>query len=361
MLSQEQFVDLYELLGVAPDSDAAAIRGQINKLYTEAQRNLDHHNFRKRFYYQELFEIHLPQAHQFLLNDAKRAEYDRCLVAFKAGQPLPETSETAEPEPAPTTEGLPAMRGDDGAPAPVATSAGLPTRDITGSVLPSQDTVGNILPAKSGDANLPAVSTSAPPAATPPAARTQPAGGALPGPTQAAASTPVAPATAAGQKSALPPAAGETARATMPAPAVTAPVAPVVAEPEPAQPAGVAAVAETKPWRALPADEVERRRDYKRRELIKSELEAAGRAWSIIGGVAAFVVVSGLLFLVLGFLSSAGGSLANARGIVTAVMLVVGIEAARQCGKAASRSVRRKVVATLSRMPYDELLRRCAS
>jgi hypothetical protein len=46
------FVDLYDLLDLPPGSDVATVRKRITTLYIEAQNNLDHRNFRKRFYYQ---------------------------------------------------------------------------------------------------------------------------------------------------------------------------------------------------------------------------------------------------------------------------------------------------------------------
>ncbi len=92
VLPLDEFVDLYKMLDIAPTASEADLRERVNQLYLEAQRNIDHHNFRKRFYYQQLYEVHLPQAHQLLLDDTRRAEYDRFLDAFNKGEPFPEDS-----------------------------------------------------------------------------------------------------------------------------------------------------------------------------------------------------------------------------------------------------------------------------
>jgi hypothetical protein len=97
------FVDLYDLLDMSPNSDVAAIRKRITSLYIEAQNNLEHRNFRKRFYYQELFETYLPQAHHLLLNEARRATYDGQLQAHHQ-HAIGDSDELRLDKPSPATQ-----------------------------------------------------------------------------------------------------------------------------------------------------------------------------------------------------------------------------------------------------------------
>jgi hypothetical protein len=75
-------IDYYKMLALPADAAEADIRQRLGTLYLKAQQNLDHRNHRKRFYYHELYEVHIPQARVFLLDAQKRACYDR----FLAGQ-----------------------------------------------------------------------------------------------------------------------------------------------------------------------------------------------------------------------------------------------------------------------------------
>jgi hypothetical protein len=83
-MSDNRFVDLYSILDVPPDATTDVIRRQIARLYIEAQDNLEHRNFRKRFYYSEMYEVHLPNAHHSLLNEERRAAYDLALKSHLA-------------------------------------------------------------------------------------------------------------------------------------------------------------------------------------------------------------------------------------------------------------------------------------
>lgn len=84
ILDEESFIDLYEMLDVSPETDASALRKRISVMYLEAGENLDHQNHRKRFYYRELYEIHLPNARLILLDLQKRAAYNEKLQAYSA-------------------------------------------------------------------------------------------------------------------------------------------------------------------------------------------------------------------------------------------------------------------------------------
>jgi hypothetical protein len=89
-MAQNEFVDLYAILQLAPETDTATVKKRINEKYLEAQQNLDHRNPTKRLEYQQLYEIYLPQARHLLLDGNHRAEYDRYLQAFRSGKSVSE-------------------------------------------------------------------------------------------------------------------------------------------------------------------------------------------------------------------------------------------------------------------------------
>lgn len=294
VLPLDEFVDLYKMLDISPNASEAELRERVNQLYLEAQRNIDHHNFRKRFYYQQLYEVHLPQAHQLLLDATRRAEYNRFLDAFNKGEPFPEDS--------PSTE--------DG----IVTSGDLGRSDSLGD---------DMIPTVGGNASA---IPSAPPTATPTVAEST------------AATTPAPSAPAA-------------------APRVTTPKPVAPTPPRPAAPATPKRIAPSSPSVASSAarrvavdiEDMERRRDHKRRELIRGELEAAGQTWGYGAGVAVFLVC-----MAIAFFAGAGKPPFLAGGAVVGVVLGI------MAGRSALRAARRNIVAALSKMPYDELLRRCA-
>lgn len=75
----EESVDLYELLGVAPNADMKRVRKRIGEMFLEAQNNVEHRSFRRRFYYRELMEVLLPKARHHLLNVERRQNYNHSL------------------------------------------------------------------------------------------------------------------------------------------------------------------------------------------------------------------------------------------------------------------------------------------
>lgn len=83
----DEFVDLYEILGVPLDADREVLRKRINEMYLEAQRNLDHRSFQMRVKYQEIFEVTMPQARYILLDAGRRAEYDRMVSSMRGLPP----------------------------------------------------------------------------------------------------------------------------------------------------------------------------------------------------------------------------------------------------------------------------------
>ncbi len=93
-VNQDEFVDLYDALNLSQNADIEKVKKRINALYLESQQNLDHRNAKKRLQYQQLYEIILPQARHLLLDEGRRAEYDKYLTAFKTGTKVAATSET---------------------------------------------------------------------------------------------------------------------------------------------------------------------------------------------------------------------------------------------------------------------------
>lgn len=71
------FVDLYAILGLAPEAETPDVLRKIQQCYSEAQQNLNHSSTHKRLQAQQMFHVYLPQARQVLLSDASRAEYDK--------------------------------------------------------------------------------------------------------------------------------------------------------------------------------------------------------------------------------------------------------------------------------------------
>jgi len=95
-VNQEDFIDLYDALNLPQNADIEKVRKRINALYLESQQNLDHRNPKKRLQYQQLYEIILPQARHLLLDEDRRAEYDRYLTAFKTGTKVAATHKPNE-------------------------------------------------------------------------------------------------------------------------------------------------------------------------------------------------------------------------------------------------------------------------
>lgn len=282
VLALDEFVDLYKILEVPATSTDADLRERVNSLYLEAQRNLDHHNFRKRFYYQQLYEVHLPQAHQLLLNAPQRADYDRYLNCFNKGLPFPTDSGPGEQAPSST--------------------------DLSRSERLDEE----MLPAASAETM-------------------QAAKAAQPAKSEAAPKP--------GPKASFD---FDQAKERMARPA-----APKTA-PKPS----------SKEWQkkqaALDTAEMERRRDSKRRDLIKGELIAAGTTYGVGAGIACAVVLAAPLLLALSSMKMLG----NAPVLIIGLIVIAGI--AWAAGDYSVKNARRRIVVELSKMPYDQLLRRCS-
>ena len=104
----------------------------------------------------------------------------------------------------------------------------------------------------------------------------------------------------------------------------------------------------------MDASEVERRRDSKRRELIKRELVAVGKTWGWGVAFGCFVILAAILLVVLNSMRMLSNTSVLFGGLA-GVAVIAGLT-----GRYALREARRRIVVVLSKMPYDELLRRCA-
>ncbi|MBV9864442.1 MAG: hypothetical protein JO316_03780 [Abitibacteriaceae bacterium] len=70
------WIDFYALLDVAPDADETAIRKRISARYSEASTNYNHRDLQRREYYQLLGQQVIPQCRRILLNPEFREWYD---------------------------------------------------------------------------------------------------------------------------------------------------------------------------------------------------------------------------------------------------------------------------------------------
>ena len=278
-------VDLYALLDVPRDADAALLRKRIAQLYLEAQENLDHRNFRRRFYYQELFEVFLPQAHHILLNEKRRAEYNVQLVVRNRGAKASAAAPIASTREAPPSPSLsPATAPPTAAPRQVQPPeivprpAPAPVEESLNEEQLQHELQDDLVESLAGDREA-----------------------------QARAE--------------------EVIRKRPPTPE----------------------------WARMDASRVEQRREIRRAALIKEELIATGQRF----GVAAACGV-GLLCGALAFVMKQALEIQGTAALIFAAIALVAMAGAAFFGwHFASRESRRRVVAQLSRMSYDELLRRC--
>jgi hypothetical protein len=296
-----------------------------------------------------LYETHLARARHFLLDVARRQHYNDCLIAYHAGQPFDFAAlfESASAGSAAKAVAAPVIN-----PAPAAATA-ISTAPMT-----------------------PAEPSAAAPKASKPAV-VAPAQASIP-------ATSVAKESPAAVKIAVP-----TAADTIATPKAEGTVRPAAATADDANvsPGGVAtaSLAATRnsgeattagdtsaqrlekllqaPTLRIDAAEDERRRDYRRREMIGAELRARSR---VTGLSAAFVLVlcgaAALYPFQNALLSNHGENETGLSGsdlvlIVMAYLLVLGV--ASVVSWQAARFSRRRIIGWLSRMTYDELLRHC--
>jgi hypothetical protein len=105
---------------------------------------------------------------------------------------------------------------------------------------------------------------------------------------------------------------------------------------------------------AMDRETVERRRDSKRRELIKHELVVTGLRWALLGGAGAFLPGAALAFV---FYLALAPKTMLFHIIAFAFVMAVAVLIGRQ----SMRWAKRRIVGVLSQMSYDELLRHCGS
>jgi hypothetical protein len=377
--SQDEFVDLYDVLEIPEQADGEEIRKRINVLYIEAQQNLDHRNIKKRMQFQQMYEIYLPQARHLLMDDARRAEYNRYLQAFRTGQKvdasssdthtpvrsskpgviegelggtpdrhsggLPELIETVDPEQlavereamwAKWKTGLEAITDD--APEPPITSLS----NSANYSLSSQSTGdgANATTANASAANAPAAgasTTSSASSATAPGG----AGAARARPAQVVPRfQPPAP---GGTRH--PPGGTPSAPAARPS-SVQAGASPGMARP------GAAASAEA----VNPTGSIEKQREQQRYTLIKDSVQNAGLLWGAGTAAAVFLVGCMLLFVIDNSVKNYPFKMSHSLFIGLCFLMVVFVSI--MGGLFARKRAKRRAVAELSVLSIEELMRR---
>jgi len=81
----KQWPDFYSILNSTPETDVDTLRKTINKMYVQANRELDHRELSRRFYYQVLSQKVLPQCRRVLLDKEVRMAYDEQWMLHRDG------------------------------------------------------------------------------------------------------------------------------------------------------------------------------------------------------------------------------------------------------------------------------------
>jgi curved DNA-binding protein CbpA len=332
----EEFVDLYEVLDLPLDADRNTVRKRVNELYLEAQRNLDHRDFKTRVKFQELFEITLPQARYILLDEARRDDYDRLVRASRAphGTPPPTALGSGK------TEGFKVAAGpDDSLPGAAPALDPLPEVSVDPAQLARErDELWQKW--KSGLEEVLSDEGSDESKRLKPVARTP----------RREPSSPPATSTSAAASSAT----------------TNSPSAQPIefnfggnAAPQ----GGVSHTQsfENKAEQELAAKEVEARRADHRREIMKEILIGVGLKWMLIGAAAVAVPGVALMLWTMRQLYPLNGPSPVPYNIPSVVVwllffLVIGL-GAYAVGRLLSKKMRRKTVAELSMLSYEDLLR----
>ena len=355
--SQDEFVDLYEILELATDAEAETIRKRINELYLEAQQNLDHRNAKKRLHFQQMYEIFLPQARHLLLDSRRRAEYDRYLAAYRTGNkvvaqepsaatPMPETAPAAEEPP------LPGMAEVEVDPAVLAAEReNIWAKWKQGLELVSEEDVPSV-PAPLADRaaaqeatpqpqqpapapNAPPARPDVPPFAQRPQAASRPA--APPPRSSAAASAAPAPVSGAETRPAPPP--PRTARSKRP----------------PSIGYGATLAGEVSPEEIERRKEHERQLEIQRGEITREVAQVAGLISGAVGGVIIFLVGCVGLFLLINNLKEIPLGLSS--GVFSGILLLVIVGGAVFGGMRMRDKAESKKEIELSQLSHEELLR----
>lgn len=347
--SQEEFVDLYEVLELPTDAESETIRVRLNTLYLEAQQNLDHRNAKRRLQYQQMYEIYLPQARHLLLDPRRRGEYDRYLAAYRTGSKVaPSEDAGTEAEPSPNEIGrveeppIPGMAEVEVDPEVLAAER----EDMWAKWKQGLELVSEDDPAV--DESLPGADAA--PAETEPAA---PATQTAPAPRSQstppfARTAPPAPRTAGTQR-------------PMP-PAPRNPGAPPVRPTPPPQRTpqigrtGSVAAAQVEEQQQQQETENEKRREQQRYSLIKDSVQNAGLMWGGIYAGGIFFVGCIILFILDSNLRSY--PLGMSRSLFSGICFTVVLVAAVLGGLLARRKAKRRAVGELSLYSLEELMRR---
>ena len=347
-MAQDEFVDLYAVLGVEPDADVAAIRARATALYLEAQNNLDHRNPNKRLQWQQLYEVYLPQARHLLLDSARRAEYNRYLAAYRSGKPLAEIA----PEPVVVeTGGLEIVGGG----ALEATEA----EDIDPEVLAAEreEVWGKWKSSLGFEEGETASAAPAPTSPQPVAPEASDSTYVQVAPQHLAAQA----ANAGSQNNSNAGTARVEPRAARPASGVAArqPIQ-TVALGEPLKVAPKAA-----PQRLTPEDlkkqghgEWERKRAVERDNLLGEAAAGAGLTGSFIGGGVALVVALTLVFVVDSFLAGTSYPLGMSRLVFTLLGFALAVAIAAIAAAVTAKKLRLKKLSELQTVSLEELQRR---
>ena len=364
----DEFVDFYEVLTLPLEADRTTVRKRINELYVEAQRNLDHRNFATRVKFQELFEITLPQARYILLDEGRRDDYDRMvqgsrglIVAPKAApkKAAPQTAELGQGASGNFKLSPDALPG----PQPADTESALDPEAIAREREEMwKKWKSGLQTAMEREAAREKAETDAPRSAAKSTghaivAQIEPAPAEIaPGADTAAAASDTAAAGAASSAAAAP--------ASKPAerPKVKFDFG---GEPdntprrgEQAPVPGAEEFVEAAKTRLSP-EEIERRRNEHRRELMKAELTDVGVKGSLIGSVVVLVpgVIAMVIFMSRYYPSGEAAKLPLASGLAWMLWLVFLGVGAFLAAHFLSKSLRRKSAMEMSLLSYQELLR----
>jgi uncharacterized integral membrane protein len=369
--SQDDFVDLYEILELPTDAESETIRQRLNTLYLEAQQNLDHRNAKKRLQYQQMYEVYLPQARHLLLDNKRRAEYDHYLTAYRTGHKVAPSEKRESVAPMPTEPAieeppLPGMAEVD--PEVLAAERedmwakwkqGLeliavneaeteppPTPPVTAPV------VTETAPAQEEGATAQATAGSTPAAPSlPPFARRR-------------SVPPQRPGTTAGTRPAPPPRAEGRATPSRPTPPSRA------VPPRPGQPSRPPGLSRTPGISArggigvdseadLEAQrEAERQQELEKQryQITKEAVQNAGLLWGGAYAIGILVIGCLLLFLLMNRLNTIPLGLSS--GAFAGLCLVVILAASIGGGLLARRKAKKRVAMELSLLSIEELLRR---
>lgn len=355
--SQDEFVDLYEILELATDAEADTIRKRINELYLEAQQNLDHRNAKKRLHFQQMYEIYLPQARHLLLDSRRREEYDRYLAAYRTGNKVvtPEPSAAASmPETSTATEEppLPGMVEVEVDPAVLAAEReNIWAKWKQGLELVTEEDVPSV-PAPLADR---AAAQEAPPQTQ----EAAPSPGAPP-------ARPDVPPFAQRPQSAPRPAAPpprSTAPGTAPAPAEARPAPPPPRSARPKRPPSIgygnSLAGEPSPEEIERRKEHERQLEIQRGQITREAAQVAGLISGAVAGSVIFVIGCVGLFFLINNLKQIPLGLSSS--VFSGILLLVIVGAAAFGGMRMRDKAENQKEIELSQLSHEELLRQYRS